>query len=538
MDRDARIARVLRYHERTMHRYPGGYARSLGHLDWATQPDPFRAYEGAPIVLLDEIAVGAGHEATWSAVRDATITPAPVDARTIAQLFYDALAISAWKQAGRSRWALRCNPSSGNLHPTEAYLLCDAFDGPGLFHYAPRMHGLERRRDLDVEAWRALAPDGGMIVGLASIAWREAWKYGERAFRYCMHDVGHAIGALAIAARPLGWSVRVIEGVDDARIARLLGLEESRGVESERPDVLLAIDPQGSRGALDVAWSDDVVGTACAGVLRGVANRLSSNHQRWDVIDDVEDASREDGAGEAHPAPPALVRSNHDGPSPSARLLARRRRSAVEMDGVTSISRDAFFRTMRSLVPALTPALHPLPWAPEVHPVVFVHRVEGLEPGLAILVRDPAAEPFLRSRIALADEWVRLPGAPDDLPLYGIAQGDARTIARALTCHQDIAADGAFAVAMLARFAPVLRARGPSWYRRLHWEAGHVGQLLYLEAEAHDVAATGIGCFFDDGIHELLGIESDDLRALYCFTVGGAVNDPRIQTQPAYSERG
>ncbi|UJR83570.1 SagB/ThcOx family dehydrogenase [Sandaracinus amylolyticus] len=531
MDRDPRVERVLRYHERTMHRYPGGYARSLGYLDWATQPDPFRAYEGAAVTLLDEVAIGEGREASWSAVREESIAPAPIDARTIAQLFYDALAISAWKQAGRSRWALRCNPSSGNLHPTEAYLLTGAIDGPALFHYAPRVHGLERRRDVDVDAWRALSSDGALIVGLASIAWREAWKYGERAFRYCMHDVGHAIGALTIAARPLGWSVRVIEGPSDTQMARLLGIEESGGIEAERPDVLLAIGGH-------VGWSEDVLDAACAGRLHGTTNRLSSNHQRWDVIEDVEEASREDGLAAAPPQSRSTSTPREDTPSPPARVLVRRRRSAVEMDGATAMSRDAFFRTMRSLVPALTPALHPLPWAPEVHPVVFVHRVEGLDPGLAILVRDPAAEPFLRERIALAEEWVRLPGAPDDLPLYGIAQGDARAIARSLTCHQDIAADGAFAVAMLARFAPVLRERGPSWYRRLHWEAGHLGQLLYLEAEAHDVAATGIGCFFDDGIHELLGIESDDLRALYCFTVGGAVNDPRIQTQPAYSERG
>ena len=28
-------------------------------------------------------------------------------------------------------------------------------------------------------------PDGVMLVALTSIHWREAWKYGERAFRYC-----------------------------------------------------------------------------------------------------------------------------------------------------------------------------------------------------------------------------------------------------------------------------------------------------------------------------------------------------------------
>ena len=34
-----------------------------------------------------------------------------------------ALALSAWKQAGGARWALRVNPSSGNLHPTEGQVL-------------------------------------------------------------------------------------------------------------------------------------------------------------------------------------------------------------------------------------------------------------------------------------------------------------------------------------------------------------------------------------------------------------------------------
>ena len=52
------------------------------------------------------------------------------------------------------------------------------------------------------------------------------------------------------------------------------------------------------------------------------------------------------------------------------------------------------------------------------------------------------------------------------------------------SCHQEIAADGAFAAAMLAEFEPRLAAHGPWFYRRLHWEAGAIGQVLYLEAEA------------------------------------------------------
>ena len=73
-------------------------------------------------------------------------------------------------------------------------------------------------------------------------------------------------------------------------------------------------------------------------------------------------------------------------------------------------------------------------------------------------------------------------------------------------------------------------------YRRLFWEAGLIGQVLYLEAEAAGVQATGMGCYFDDLLHLGLGLdpEEDDWQSLYHFTVGGAVEDARLTTLPAY----
>ena len=87
---------------------------------------------------------------------------------------------------------------------------------------------------------------------------------------------------------------------------------------------------------------------------------------------------------------------------------------------------------------------------------------------------------------------------------------------------------------MLAEFEPSL-SPGPWVYRQLFWEAGILGQVLYLEAEAAGVRGTGIGCYFDDGVHELAGITSRSLQSLYHFTVGGAVGDERLQTLPAYA---
>jgi hypothetical protein len=79
-----------------------------------------------------------------------------------------------------------------------------------------------------------------------------------------------------------------------------------------------------------------------------------------------------------------------------------------------------------------------------------------------------------------------------------------------------------------------LRRHGAWFYRRLFWEAGAVGQVLYLEAEAHGVRATGIGCYFDDPVHQALGLGDATFQSLYHFTVGGPVDDPRLTTLPPY----
>ena len=87
---------------------------------------------------------------------------------------------------------------------------------------------------------------------------------------------------------------------------------------------------------------------------------------------------------------------------------------------------------------------------------------------------------------------------------------------------------------MLAEFDAALKQHGASFYPRLFWETGLIGQILYLEAEAAGIRSTGIGCFFDDAMHDVLGIRDHSWQSLYHFTVGGAVDDPRLQTLPSY----
>jgi hypothetical protein len=50
--------------------------------------------------------------------------------------------------------------------------------------------------------------------------------------------------------------------------------------------------------------------------------------------------------------------------------------------------------------------------------------------------------------------------------------------------------------------------------------AGMIGQVLYLEAEAAGVRSTEIGCYFDELVHEVLGLSDNQFQSLYQFTVG------------------
>ncbi|MCA9429250.1 MAG: hypothetical protein KC940_01955, partial [Candidatus Omnitrophica bacterium] len=93
-----------------------------------------------------------------------------------------------------------------------------------------------------------------------------------------------------------------------------------------------------------------------------------------------------------------------------------------------------------------------------------------------------------------------------------------------------------FSLGMIAEFQESIEQLGPWHYRRLFWETGMIGQILYLEAEAAGIRSTGIGCFFDDPVHQIFGFNDKRFQSLYHFTVGGPIEDARLQTQPPYSE--
>ena len=510
-DKPDEAATVFAYHERTKH-HLARYAQGPDTLDWSMQPNPFREFMGSPRIPLP---LGAARLLTpFSHIYQSNGTvPLPLTIESVGVLLELSLGLSAWKEYGPDRWALRCNPSSGNLHPTEAYLLTQSIPGleNSLYHYLSREHALEQR---------CRSPLGAVVgmpslwIGLTSIHWREAWKYGERAFRYCQLDIGHALGALRYAAGALGWQIKLVSTSGGEQLASLLGLDREQdysGAEREDADLLLAVIPRPVlNDSLPVPGAPDTLESA-QGIWAGRANVLDPHPMyRWPIIDDVTVATRQT------PNAPEMRCADNYPPldascdTPAADIILNRR-SAQRFDAKFMMPAADFYPMLDSLL-----ARSRAPWdvwryAAHIHPVLFVHRVAGLAPGLYALPRSAEAEALLRA--AMHDEflWERVENCPAHLPLFRLLPGEYHKIAKTMHCHQAIAADGCFPLAMLAEFEPMVQAH-PWRYRQLYWEAGLLGHMLYLEAEAAGCAAP-VSVVFRRCFSRLLGLRGKHFQS-------------------------
>src|SRR5580693_3141922 len=217
------------YHEFTKHTVEK-LRRSQHYLDWANMPNPYRHYEGVPLLDLPadppapqipalEVLEGkAGNIVATNAGENAVVKDG---AAFLSQLMFYSASISAIKRAAASTYALRVNPSSGNLHPTEFHFCTRGLVGwpDGLYHYRPSSHMAEQRAIGDFVS-KLTDTDAPLVFVLTSIAWREAWKYRDRAYRYCLHDIGHAWQALALAARAIGCEAYAVGQFSDDEVAR------------------------------------------------------------------------------------------------------------------------------------------------------------------------------------------------------------------------------------------------------------------------------------------------------------------------------
>jgi len=526
---------VLDYHEKTKH-LPERYAPSPGFMDWATEPNPYRLYDGAEDITLPLLKVdpACGYEGLFVRSEKAR----PFNTENISAFLELGVGLSAIKSFMGSTWALRMNPSSGNLHPTEAYIITlDESPSRGVFHYRPQKHALEKRAALGealTEKIKNTFKADGFITCLTSIDWREAWKYGSRAFRYSSIDTGHALGSMSFSAALLGWSITPLYTLSDEDTGDMLGFNGTKWTpdEEERVEGAFFVHKAAVK-AEDSNIGEDILKAFRAMSLCGRPNSLSADHVQWPIIEEVTKCTEKE-RQKYEPSPPLrphkLLVDNCT--ELTGAEVIRKRRSAQAFNPKAGATKESFFSIIDKTIP--TPACAPfdaLNGKPQLNLLIFIHRVEGFQKGLYMLMRNNDDTRELKEH--MRDGFLWEPSGYEGL--YLLMEGDLTDEARFISCQQDIAGEGVFSASMLARFRENIE-QNPSSYRDLFIEAGMIGQVLYLTAEAVGLRGTGIGCFYDDLLHEFAGFKQGDntFQSLYHFTVGAPIVDARITTEPPY----
>ncbi len=487
------------YHERTKHYY-NRYAKSLGYLDWAHKPHPYRSYEDAPRLFLP---LDGEFSLRYNELF-ANKEPNVMDVRSIGSFFRYALGLAAVKKFGSESWELRVNASSGNLHPTEAYCIVPGSivskEDATLFHYHSYLHALE-----ELYVYEALSlPSESFVVVLSSIIYKEMWKYGERCYRYCALDFGHAYRALEVAANLHGWHLQALD-LSEQECGHLVGLDQKERFEQaelEGADIAVLVSRHMPKNV-----KSDILRNVKVETFQAFANRLCSYYQKYEIVEQM------DASTKASVVSVTQMQQSQKSSEAKATDVILRRRSAQAFDMENSkMALDELMELLNGVQME----------NPQIDFILYIHNVSGLLPGVYLYKRSSMTlrlkEEFLYDEVASG--------------LFVLALGDVRVLAKNFSCMQDIAADSAFALSMIAGCEDALSE--PVRYKERLFEAGRIGQQLYLDATSLGYSATGIGCFYDDAIHNFLGLELPSRQVVYNFTVGKALRDARLQTLPPY----
>ncbi len=476
------------YHERSKLSRTGAVGRGPA-LDVATRPPAFEAYPAREIVALpgerEPVTMAAGAALDRARQAPSSVGPAPVSPARLATLLHLAQGITSVTGLPGDPFHRRAAASSGALYPTVTHVVVGEVPGlaPGLYHYEPRQHALHRLRDGDLRGELAAAVAHPHAVArapfslvLSAIYRKSAWKYEERAYRYCLLDAGHVAANAVTAGAALGLASRPIGRFDDARLGALLGIEAARqgpllvlpfGAPAEAPaaagpafapvdlrlesgDVPAPVMLAASRTALRLT------GELAPPFLPSPALAPRASGERIELPAPL---------GDGDPLGPVIERRR------SERRFGDPPLTAVQLSAVLRRAPGASVEEQRAL---------------RVH--VVASRVEGVAPG-AYEVQGGA--------------------------LVRVAGGDLAEAIHAAALSQEVSRRAAAVLIFSVDAAAMTWPDASRGYRYGWLDAGIAGGRVYLQGVALGLGVSSIGAFFDDDVAALLRLDpARDLPAL------------------------
>ena len=200
---------------------------------------PFIRYRGFPTTQLpapmEARAAGSLQSIAERRRTPREFVPRALSARTFSQLLYigDGI-VKSWTTPEGVAWTRRSAPSPGALYPIEIYPVVFNVEGlaAGLYHYQPLEHVVSCLKGGNHQERLAQASNLGGPISNANAAFilvayfqRCRFKYGERAYRFCLLETGHIAQNLLLAATAEDLAGIPVGGFVDDELNELVGVD-------------------------------------------------------------------------------------------------------------------------------------------------------------------------------------------------------------------------------------------------------------------------------------------------------------------------
>ncbi len=482
------------YHDTTSY---GKDKMSPHFLDWQNQPSVYKAYPSIePIPLPPRPKIPKVNLQDLLSAAPAPHKDLRINPELLSSIFLLTYSITGRARHGGEDFYFRSVASAGALYPCELYVASEDVQGvdDGLYHFSIAHHGLHPLRKERVISLAngliapPMQPGPSLVFFITAIFFRSAWKYRERAYRYCLLDAGHLLENLALALKAWGLKFDISYDFKDKEVNELLGLDESREV------TLVACRVWSSREG----DSSTNLETKALPRMFKEASRGSAVEKHYPLILEIHEAGSLDGLegsdcqGLDQSFPTGIKWQEIDPSSPWP--------TQMEIDHVV-IRR----RSKRNFIP------QPL----EKEPLLALLS--------SLLDDDKHYSNCMEIRFLLSSVEGHEPGLytmDAQGNRYGlISKGRFIPTMASICLDQMWLANAALHFLFVSDLERLDQTIGPRGYRYVMLEAGRLGERIYLVATALGLGSCGIGAFYDVEAAQLLEL-SENERLLYLVASG------------------